>query len=795
MSNAPIHASVIKNDGPRALTVWRHLLWKDFRQVYQLIIGIIVIAASLQLLLGMLERLLPDDFRQFSHGVINVAFASPTLLAIACSGVLIGHERQSGSWMWSSSLPVSWHQSLVSKLLVWLGAGACMVAVLLGVAAIVLSINHSSLGLVLFSTNTDAAWAQLMTLFIAIQVFVYFSIATLLIKDTLLAIVIAAFGLFLFHMQVSIISFSSNVVTSTLNYEYFVALAYLISFVIGAIVLAGAYRWRWGVGQFTSFSLFAGAQQRNALAQRAAWQSYAGSASRPSELAMLMHHGVRNSFWLRAIVFCGATTIIYSQFGPYGLREMAAILSSCVLGVSVFSGDQTLNRYRFFADRGVDWKKLLVSHAVVPAFLTLLIVCIAVMFPSPYQASWIYSLCAPIFIVGMFSSLVFPNSIISITIALAMMLVAFAFSAFADLVWQRVAPGNELAFVIWVPVATLLVLTVAVRQVPHWLMQDRFKATGRYFTTMLVAALLPCVLGLSFGFLQIPNVPWQGTPLEKIKAVDWSRGPELRPWDGSIAVDQFGLMQNVNLASAVAGSRLSTSVQHEVHEQFPDFKSWFSSNLGLLEAIENGGEKPTAFEYREMTTLDSMIQGSAVLALMATHERDREQAIRAWKANRKLLEFCQQPGVLPTSLRSVAFVWEIWNTLEDDDLQFLLDMKGVQELMPPPVPTMEQFREVLRARGTLHRIASRSRSVDLSSYYFSFTSRGDFYYPHVFFPPFRWAYERQHALALVEDLAMDYAQDLNVLHDPLTREYTVLSFLEYSFAAKLGRLQKNKSLK
>ena len=92
-----------------------HILWKDFRQVWQLMIGVAVIQASLQLMLGLLEMLLPDDMRGLSPITINIALASPTLLAIACSGVLIGQERQNGCWTWNSSLPVSWRQSLVAK--------------------------------------------------------------------------------------------------------------------------------------------------------------------------------------------------------------------------------------------------------------------------------------------------------------------------------------------------------------------------------------------------------------------------------------------------------------------------------------------------------------------------------------------------------------------------------------------------------------------------------------------------------------------------------------------------------
>ena len=145
MSSATLDASVIENVGPNSATVWRHSFWKDFRQIWQLVVGITLIQAMLQLMLGLLEMLLPTQMPGLAQSTINIALASPTLLAIAFSGVLIGQERQSGCWTWASSLPVSWRLSLASKVILWLGSSVVTVALLLGVATIALSMNDKSL--------------------------------------------------------------------------------------------------------------------------------------------------------------------------------------------------------------------------------------------------------------------------------------------------------------------------------------------------------------------------------------------------------------------------------------------------------------------------------------------------------------------------------------------------------------------------------------------------------------------------------------------------------------------------
>ena len=312
----------------------------------------------------------------------------------------------------------------------------------------------------------------------------------------------------------------------------------------------------------------------------------------------------------------------------------------------MFSGEQTLNRYRFFADRGVSWKRLIASHVALPALMTIaIVVCAALSVPWHREISPFYAACGAAFIVGMFSSLVFASPIISITATFAMMLGALFFCQFASSVWDSIAPGYRNAIVIWTPVSMLLVLFVAIRQVPGWLIKDRFKATWVYFGSIFIASLLPGVLGISLGFLQIPNVAWEGTPVEQIKAVDWTGGPDLTVWSGSVTIDPS------DLAATFSTANLSILSPDWPLAQDP---TWTASPAKLLDAIENGGEKPSTFDYAASSILESMIRSSAAVALVATQSRQKDEAIRMWKANRKLVTFCQQPALQAATLRSVV---------------------------------------------------------------------------------------------------------------------------------------------
>ena len=186
-----------------------------------------------------------------------------------------------------------------------------------------------------------------------------------------------------------------------------------------------------------------------------------------------------------------------------------------------------------------------------------------------------------------------------------------------------------------------------------------------------------------------------------------------------------------------------------------------------------------------------MIERTAVVALIATDRRQKDLAIRAWKANRKLIAFCQQPALQAATIQSTAYVWEIWSTLDDESLQFLVDTQEIESLIPVR-PSVEQFREVLTARATLQRIAIQSTKHNLSQYS-SYISSWYGKLPLRNYPPIRWAYERQQALALSEDLGLSSrlqnATYYNGFHDPLAREYALLTNLEANFAGRIHRLQ------
>ncbi len=775
MSTATFNPSALNSAQSSPSRVWRHLLWKDWRQVWQLVIGITIVQAALQLMLGTLEVLLPVEMRELSKASVNIALAAPTLLAIACCGMLIGHERQTGCWAWSSSLPVSWRQSLLSKTVVWVFSSTVSLILLLITAQIALSMNERVWLPALFQ-NSSSTWTYVMTLAITVQVFIFFSIAALLIKDTLMAFVVAAVGMLALHIAtiIALAYLLETFVSSHSRLEENIILfvgVYLLSSILGAIGLVYAYRWRWNVGQYAPVPLFGRTSSVGIVRpQRAAWQSFAGASTAPSEFRMLLNHGMRSALGLRIAVVVLALLLMALALMDRALPPcvFAIWLASCILGVSVFSGDQTANRFRFFADRGVDWKKLLIGHVLPPALIAVglcAIAGVAILSVAETAADYFYPLliCIPIFIVGMLSSLVFASPIISLTVTFVVLSAMFAINSGAILIWEVIYPYNHWeAIAIWFPVSTAIILVVAIRLVPRWLRVDRLNAFITYFWTVFIAAFLPAVFGLTFGFLTIPNYPWQGIPLDRISNVDWSGGPEVKP-RSVITRENSGLLRSQNRAGYLNESKLSLEIKETIEgdllERSMSRSQWLASQNDLLEAIEQGGPKPQKDGLQLSANLSQMIKDSATVALMATDARDKDKSLRAWKANRKLIEFSQQPALQVTTMEAILFVWEMWNTLSDSDLKFLESTGELAQLTPPDPISLDEFRTILRARASIKRELVRLRSVNdvlnQMGRFGTYTPDGFNYlatWGFNAFPPLRWAIERQQSAKLGSEL-------------------------------------------
>ena len=178
-------------------SLWHALLWKDFQQVKSTFTAVVVGVLGVQLILFLASRLIQDQETRtgFMATIVTVAFLAPVFLALGSSGMLIGHERQTGTWAWSSSLPVSWMQALASKLVVSISGSLCVCIPLAILPVWFLATQAPRL-----PEATQSAYLVCGGLLIFVEVVAFCFVATLLMRDTLMALVVGSVAVLFFNV-------------------------------------------------------------------------------------------------------------------------------------------------------------------------------------------------------------------------------------------------------------------------------------------------------------------------------------------------------------------------------------------------------------------------------------------------------------------------------------------------------------------------------------------------------------------------------------------------------------------
>ncbi len=100
-------------------SIWSHMLWKEFRQIMPTVALLVVATIVLQGLVAWFHvRSNQPSFPQ----IFFLASLTPIFAAVVSTAVAIGSERQTGTWNWNSSLPISWKTALSTKFLAALAA-------------------------------------------------------------------------------------------------------------------------------------------------------------------------------------------------------------------------------------------------------------------------------------------------------------------------------------------------------------------------------------------------------------------------------------------------------------------------------------------------------------------------------------------------------------------------------------------------------------------------------------------------------------------------------------------------
>lgn len=475
------------------------LLWKDFMQVRPTLIAILCGGLVMQLLLLVAERW----FDHAQEATPIIACLAPILFALGASGMLVGHERQSGSWEWSSSLPVSWRSALTSKLIVTV-AGAIVTGAVLAVIPVITLLTGRW---VVDNPSTVVVFISGMTVIALLEVIAYCFLASLLIRETLTALVIA--GLVLGVAQVATPAFSHAIAMERLVGSGLtpVFVSFLISSVaslgimaIGLFAMVATFRWRWTVGQRTVFGMRASA---TAAAVPSTAYVYSSTES-PNSWWVLIRLAMASSLWLRvSAVALGSLALLDLS----DVTLVPLVLGSGILGLSAFEGDHAHQRYRFLADRGIAPWKLVVSRLGVAFTWMLGLWCIRAYSgltsagPGGILAS---ELCSLAFLVSALAAICFRNPVVAATVAMVVFiggLMAYGlswnygieltrqFGSATDYeVFDKVLRMTTLMLL---PLTMLVFLVAIFRAARRWIVVDGLHLPLTFIAALAVGLVLP----------------------------------------------------------------------------------------------------------------------------------------------------------------------------------------------------------------------------------------------------------------------------------------------------------------
>ncbi len=332
-------------------TVFGRLLWKDWRMVRQVVVAIAVIMPLLQLLFVVLASRSPNGDQDLKGATFMLTMLAPTFIALGCSGMLIGHERQTGTWGWSSVLPTSWRSALLSKLAVTLSACLAVFCI----SAIIPSVLFVSGQLPFASFRSELGLVSLVIFLVWFEIIAFFYLALLLFREPLVGLVVGAFAVS--TAQLIVIGALTRASTDFLLWAGLAAsretaetiLMFSLGtlfFVTGTACMVWAFRWRWTYGQSTPLGFWRGRLRSSPV--KAIEYRIRRNVS-PTELGSQFALAFQQMLGLRLLIIAGLATIL-SWLNRYELRDMngASLFQVIgILGATTFAGDQGWGAFAF----------------------------------------------------------------------------------------------------------------------------------------------------------------------------------------------------------------------------------------------------------------------------------------------------------------------------------------------------------------------------------------------------------------------------------------------------------------
>lgn len=717
-------------------TLWFHLIWKEARQVLPLILALTCFALFVLGINYWIELSGTSTIEMRNY----VALVLPWFAILTGIGVLIGQERSSGFWQWSSSVPIPWFPSLVIKLTL-----TSLLAV--GLLALVAAIEWAVGKGIVMEKIAIVKSQNAELLFFAIHGLLVISLTVLMGRNLIVSMLVGIFfSVVIFGgLMFLVMKFSDPSKVSTYPLTVMM-LVHSTAVVIELIVLSFVYRWRWYQGQFSTWGMplarFWPASATKSLVQGWGYDLQ----STPNLWVALGWQAARSQVGLRiAAVVLPFVLLIYRRgfYGVWLLNSFEGLLMMCgvsgtLLGLSAFQGEQSRQQYRFLADRGISPKSIFWSHILPPLMICILIggTFEAIRFSvaptigpndqinsalpadiSPSLGPLLTSLAG--FGLGQIVMLCIPSLTIAVAVSVLVLISAICYTGFLQIFlnMHRFSPRE----IDWLFRASLFAFAISLvfghfYISRRWIIQHHPK-----FARVLIAWVSLSFIGIwllsGFGVLETPSVPWQGFDLDQAgRTIDDKVATDIRvarqasPTLSRDDSDKLLAIQNLNANLFARNNlpgglwRVLDKVRVEHPERVDGFLVGGRELVAELSALPAGWDNCWSYstvglrQQQELSWLISQIKQSCVqIAILAAVLDDKATADAALKL--------AEPALDQNQSSTMAYL-----DPSDNPGLYLLDYLSDDELVKIGIdPLLALYREPANPTQHLKMMASATR--------------------------------------------------------------------------------------
>ncbi len=594
-------------------------------------------------------------------------------------------------------------------------------------------------------------------------------------------------------------SLAYRVVYETPARQIYGYIASLIVVLVGGVAMTVVFHWRWGAGQQSELSLRPSSSA--ASAPKGTAYHYTSDVA-PSEWSMMARHAFVNSWPMRLSVLISSLLLAMSSGHQDSALVIVATLSAGLFGLTAFVGDQTLERFRFLADRGVSPWKLVASRLSIAAIWALPTVCIiaticfAQVRPTHHEQPVLLTTCALsllAFLLSALAGLCFRKAVIAATVAFSVGIAWLSiWTGTIDFAVTRLSSFGtaEIGFwamcqlgIMWLPLGMFMLLVAIFRLARSWIVWEDSRLPLHFAWITTLAFLVPAFMAINSIFLLIPNVPWQGVPLSALSQSSVVV-PELRTlMEPRLPEPIYKLNNQLSpLYQSTQRQRdlLDSQTTDFIHGSFDqaladlqldrtpvdtnnsvDPKNVQTESVKLANVVDPFASQFEAKLYgstvlrpptETSASLNDWIGRTAILAAVVSRSGQPELALRLWRINRDLQELAQSCDVLATA-NARNFAMTMLQLMSDSELNAMGDKDVLNGLIPNAADESSATIKESKEWATFGREYLRG-TVEPHGKYSSVPASHFARFLLRFYLPARWCLER--LLALDIRFTVDY---------------------------------------